>query len=216
MKSLFIVPLKPNTVPSLRNIIMDKLDEIRSAYRDVFQIIVDERGSGDGEIKSLDERQSHIAMIRQSILNDVLRPSHQDVFWLDADVIEFEVGIIGELMKHRDAIAAPMVLRRRGKVDVFYDTAGFVKDGVWANVFWPFFKSEDPVLEMESVGAFYRIPARVFFTGAFYHPVAGFTEHYSVCEFARRKMGMKVLCDRRFSAHHANLPEYGDKTHAYE
>jgi hypothetical protein len=215
MRSLFIVPLKPNTTYSLRELCMDKLDEVRRTYGESLQIVVDERGSGDGHVETLDERQSHIAKIRQSILEDVLRQEYQDVFWMDADILDFEVGVIGKMMAYRDIIVAPMVLKKHDQrlEESYYDTAGFVENGQWASEMSPYFKQTCDVIELDSVGAFYKVPARVYHSGAFYYPVAGYVEHYAVCEFAKRRMGMKVLCDTRLKVFHVRLEAYGDKTH---
>jgi hypothetical protein len=209
VKSLLIVPLKPNASQSMKTLCMEKLDEVRRMYGDSLQIVVDERGSGDAHITTHDDRQSHIARIRQSILNDVLQAEHKDVFWMDADIVYFDVRIFQKMMKFENAIVAPMVLLNNSKdhlgITFFYDLAGFIENGRWANRTAPYLSRNYTVIEMDSVGAFYKVPARVYHSGAFYYPVAGYTEHYSVCEFARRKLGMKVLCDARMEVYHHDL-----------
>jgi hypothetical protein len=161
-------------------------------------------------VRNLDDRQSHIAVIRQSILNDVLRPEHQDVFWMDSDISDFDVSVIEKMREYENAIIAPMVLWESRNEVLFYDLAGFIEDGRWARQHHPYFNQKGDVVELDSVGAFYKVPAEVYRAGAFYYPVAGYVEHYSICEFARRRMGMKVLCDTRLKVFHIDLTYYGE------
>lgn len=210
MRSLFIVPLKPNTVPSLKRLVCEKMEEVKRSYGDSIQVVIDERGSGDRSVVTLDDRQCHLSSIRQSILNDVLRSSHRDVFWMDADVLDFDVGVIGR-MREFGGICAPLVLFEGS--DAFYDLAGFVEDGVWIRQSVPYFNQTGNVVKLDCVGAFYRVPASVFFAGGYYYPVSGFTEHYSVCEFARLRMGMDVVCDTGMSVMHIDPRKYGQDHH---
>jgi GT2 family glycosyltransferase len=94
----------------------------------------------------------------------------------------------------------------------FYDVAGFVEQGRWARFEKPYFDQVGPVYDLESVGSCYLVNADLYRYGAAHTidrasdafiranglwetgvvranqvgPANSFTEHYSVCQFARR------------------------------
>lgn len=213
-KSLFIIPVKKNIDPRLLEICRRKADEIKKTYGDSIDVVINDSGPGDADIQNIDDRQSHMALVRQSILSASLKDDHTEVFWMDADLIEFDVGIIREFRKWKNVIVAPLVLVFDNGIKRFYDLCGFVdNNGRIAREARPYFDQSGAVLLLNSVGAFYMVPASVYRAGATYHPVAGYVEHYSICEFARRKLGMSVICDTRFEVLHAWLPDYGEKIH---
>lgn len=109
----------------------------------------------------------------------------------------------------------------------FYDIAGFVENGRWARFTQPYFDQFGPVYQLESVGSCYLVNADLYRNGA-QHSVdpaaralhdsgmpwpedaiarnqAGaadcFTEHYSVCAFARQA-GLPVQAFADLIAYH--------------
>lgn len=93
----------------------------------------------------------------------------------------------------------------------FYDVAGFIEKGRWARFTQPYFDQIGPVYELDSVGSCYLVNADLYRGGAKHAvdpatnrfisnksqwsekairenqvgPANSFTEHYSVCQFAR-------------------------------
>jgi hypothetical protein len=94
----------------------------------------------------------------------------------------------------------------------FYDIAGFVEQGRWARFTPPFFDQLGPVFELDSVGCCYLVNADLYRHGARHEldhasatfiaenrvwgedaifqnqhgPANSFSDHYSVCQFARK------------------------------
>jgi len=94
----------------------------------------------------------------------------------------------------------------------FYDIAGFVEQGRWARFTPPFFDQPGPVFELDSVGCCYLVNADLYRHGARHQldhasatfiaenraweedaicqnqhgPANSFSDHYSVCQFARK------------------------------
>lgn len=65
---------------------------------------------------------------------------------------------------------------------------------------------------MACVGCLYTVPVPVYLAGARHtdHPTN--TDHWAVCQTAR-KLGRTVTVDMRLRALHANLPKYGEAWH---
>jgi hypothetical protein len=107
---------------------------------------------------------------------------------------------------------------RQGRAtERFWDIGGFVENGHWANSQPPYFRQPGPIYELDSVGSCYVVHADIYRRGARHEvdpktreflasgrewtPKAhvegqagnpwAFTEHYSVCAFAR-KLGLPV------------------------
>jgi GT2 family glycosyltransferase/cephalosporin hydroxylase len=94
----------------------------------------------------------------------------------------------------------------------FYDIAGFIENGRWARFTQPYFDQPGPVYRLDSVGCCYLVNADLYRWGAKHEldyaskafiaenrtwpedaitrnqsgPANSFTDHYSVCEFARK------------------------------
>ncbi len=181
------------------------------------ELVIDKRGSGDHGIKTLLERVTHVAPIRQALIDDHLKDYHDYVFMMDSDITYYNLNIIQEL--YEDAgndIIAPMVLLNI-RVPFFYDTAGFVEmNGKHVSNHSPFFslRSFEKKREMLSVGAFYIIPSKVFREGAKYAVPenARWTEHNHLCQSARA-LGHKVYCREDLTVLHADLNQFGEKYH---
>jgi len=209
MKTLVLIPIKPNLPSPLRQRCLEQTQKLKAAFPDKIEIVMDGRGPGDFHIHHLAQRVEHMAALRQEFITCHLKPEHTHVLCADADVF-YEPDIVGKLWQYPNDIIAPMVLGE--DTDTYYDVAGFIEDGKWVNHLYPHFKQPGPVVELDSVGAFYMVPANVFRLGAYYYPTPGYTEHYSVCGFAKRN-GWKVLCDTRLVVYHACLEKYRERTH---
>ena len=112
----------------------------------------------------------------------------------------------------------------------FYDVAGFVEQGRWARFTPPYFDQIGPVYELESVGSCYLVNADIYRWGGRHEiDVAStnfvstnsvwpedtigrnqetkancFTEHYSICAFAR-SAGLPVRAFGDLIAYHQNI-----------
>lgn len=198
---LAICPIKKNIHPAIRQLAEQQLQSIGCEF------VLDDRGPGDADITGLSSRAEHVAHIRQEIVNENLKSHHDFIFMVDADVKYF-----GDIPRRLIAlggnnVVAPLVLLDK-MGSRFYDTAGFVSNGKWASHLPPYFEGD----ELDSVGCCYIIPAEVFRRGACYLPSDAYTEHYSVCQFAKR-MGYKVSCARELVVCHLFLTDYGEKWH---
>jgi len=109
----------------------------------------------------------------------------------------------------------------------FYDIAGFIESGRWARFTQPYFDQPGPVYRLDSVGCCYLVNADLYRWGAKHEldyaskafiaenrvwpddaieqnqtgPANSFTDHYSVCEFAR-KTGLPVQAFANLIAYH--------------
>ena len=104
----------------------------------------------------------------------------------------------------------------------FYDIAGFVEQGRWARFTPPFFDQPGPVFELDSVGCCYLVNADLYRHGARHEldhasatfiaenrvweedaicqnqrgPANSFSDHYSVCQFAREsRLPVRAFAD---------------------
>jgi glycosyltransferase involved in cell wall biosynthesis len=125
-----------------------------------------------------------ISPIRQGMIDDYLKESHDYVFWIDADLIYYPANLPSQLIdRNPSGISAPLVFLE-GEGERFFDTAGFVENKIWCKIYRPFFKQEGPIYNLESVGCIYLVPANIYRDGAKHTITQGFTEHMSVCLFA--------------------------------
>jgi GT2 family glycosyltransferase len=109
----------------------------------------------------------------------------------------------------------------------FYDIAGFIENSRWARFTQPYFDQPGPVYRLDSVGCCYLVNADLYRWGAKHEldhasrafiaenrvwpddaiaqnqsgPANSFTDHYSVCEFAR-KVGLPVQAFGDLIAYH--------------
>jgi hypothetical protein len=183
------------------------------ALRETTMVIVREfAGPGDKDINGFTERVRHLAPIRQRMIEKYLDDTYSHVFWLDSDIVHYPPSIIGDLLQTSttDIVAPAVYLERAG--ERWYDTAGFIEDGRWANLYPPHFSQEGPIISLDSVGCMYVVPADLYREGARHEYVHGLTDHYSVCRFARDH-GRKVLCDMRLRVYHARLARFGEVPH---
>ena len=179
------------------------------------------------------EREKRIALVRNHAIEDIKRevaagvspPTH--IIWMDADISFYKEDLFTKLVSasiDNLAVTAPMVFldHRSFKCPPgrFYDTAGFVNQEIRTGLWRPWFAGsgfgpELPELfELDgSVGCLYCVPWKVYEKGALHEPTNGrFTEHYSVCQTARR-FGYKLLVLTKEIALHAYLPDFGIEFH---
>jgi hypothetical protein len=126
--------------------------------------------------------------------------------------VRWPEGLIAWALEHNpDGVTAPAVVLDR-YVDRFYDTLGFLEQGKQARLYPPWFDQAGPIVELDSVGSCYIIPATVYRDGARYRDHAGATEHLSVMQ-ACRDAGRRVVANLSLTAVHAYLPEFGEPLH---
>lgn len=159
-----------------------------------------------------DGRFSAHARARNAVLDAIDLGAYDYLYWIDVDMVQWPSGLIDWALDYNpDGISAPAVVLHR-YVDRFYDTWGFIHQGQVAALYPPWFASDGPVLDMESVGCCYLLPAQIYRDGARYQDTPGATEHYSVMQ-AARSQGRRVLANLEIRAVHAYLPDYGEALH---
>lgn len=149
------------------------------------------------------------AAARNAMLDSYLRDDHTHVLWIDADLTSYPRDLASQLYAiDPENIVAPFVLIEQTRQ--FYDTRGFI-DIVWqhATPSSPYLQG-DSIVPMQSVGCCYLAPARAFRPSR-YLPIAGHTEHYSICATFD---GM-VWAARSVLVYHAALPRYGEDWHVW-
>ena len=214
---LVLIPTKPNMTAELLDASLAAEARMVARCRGRVQVVRDFRGSGDEALTGmsgmpgLNARVRRMAPIRQAIVDDHLRPWHSHVVWFDADVIRYPPDLPALFVdRHPNAVSAPRVLANETQ---WYDTAGFIdRDGKWASLHPPFFRSQGEILDLLGVGCVYCVPAGVYREGGRHEPDDEYTEHRSVCTKAR-EMGLRVLCDTSLTAYHAHLQDFGEAGH---
>lgn len=175
------------------------------------------------------EKYQPNANARNELIDRYLRPEHEWVLWLDADIIEAPQNLIAVLMEaaqrlggERPAVVAPMVWVERiagGRPAIpvggwFYDTGGFQKmDGSFADFEHGVDTGGGDEVEMRSVGCVYLAPADIYRAGLRYAPTGGEVEHLSLFRQARAA-GWSVWATRKAHVTHAYLPKWGEQWHS--
>lgn len=162
------------------------------------------------EIPSHPSKYIRHAMVRNYMLDTYLRPEHTHVLWIDSDLIDYPANIPTLLHEaNPDGITAPLVLLDKCGPR-FYDIGGFIEQGRRANLAPPYFQQEGAVVELDSVGCLYMVPAWLYQGGVRYAPPATdyYVEHWSVMQQAKRK-GVRVCALTDVVVRHAWLPEFG-------
>jgi len=130
---------------------------------------------------------------------------------IDQLIARAEGGIAAPLVLMEGDVAEPAYPTGFGP-GRFYDIAGFVEHGRWARFTPPYFDQGGPVYQLDSVGCCYLVNADLYRWGAKHEldpaskrfiaqhckwpddaiernqsgPANSFTDHYTVCEFARQ------------------------------
>lgn len=239
INAMVICPVKPGLNPVLLEN-QKRLIEAATAYAEQFDMRLhvmygDFAPPWAPPVKSHADRARHISSIRNAMILEVatavgLHTALADlthVIWMDADVVRYPEDLFYRLLDISDkhnAVTAPKVLlddtNGRTPPGRWYDTAGFIHKGQRAGLWFPYFlgeRNDKPLPELMeldgSVGCVYCVPWRVYAEGACHHfDTETTTEHYSVCQHARR-MGLKLLVLTEAAAYHAYLPDYGEAFH---
>jgi len=168
----------------------------------------------DAPITPDPEPYARHAGVRNALIADCLRPEHDAVLWVDADLVQYPATIIPRLdAVRRGGIAAPAVYLDKEAPGRWYDTGGFIEiENRHTPVWPPHFLQPGPVVNLLSVGCIYLAPAQIYRDGARYAPASPHVEHWPVMRFAAAR-GLPIVCDLRLAAYHAYLPDYGEGWH---
>jgi len=138
-----------------------------------------------------------------------------------------EGGIAAPIVLMEGGVSEPLSNKFGFGPGRFYDVAGFVENGRWARFTQPFFDQPGPVYQLDSVGSCYLVNADLYRNGGRHEidPASKkfikskrsweedaiqrnqsaaancFSEHYSVCQFARRA-GLPVQAFSDLVAYH--------------
>ena len=166
------------------------------------------------------------ARARNEFVQHYLKPHHDLVLWIDADIVDYPTSLPRQLYGVNPlGITAPLVLI--DKTWTFYDLFGFIKNGQRSSQSAPYFAGMNVPLpkfvELESVGSIYMSPAWLHRSTPFesevtngdLHPSLagyGYTDHWPIMRLAR-EVGLIVGCLTTAVAFHADLPSYGESWH---
>lgn len=221
---LAIIPMRPNMNASLRSKALAGVYGMLGANPGLdLSILIDTRHEPHRE--GDDTPWCRVCRVRNRIINSLDLTKHDYLMWIDADVVDYPPDLPTRLIE-TGGIVAPMVIVEKSAR--FYDRAAFVmlgKSNIAPNdwhfrderqlahdaPYWPSAPTAD-LVEMDCVGTIYIVPASVYLRGVRHTDHPAFTDHFEICRRAR-EMGIPVQVDRRFTAYHANLPEYGERWH---
>jgi len=229
---LVLIPVKPGAPPAASARARALAERALQSLPANSRVVLDERGIPAASRNEHPWRIAALAAIRQGMIDHHLRDERW-VFWADLDVVDYPADLITTLIRRaRCGIAAPLVLMAnavspRGGPR-FFDLAGFVEEGRWATMHPPFFRQPGPVYDLDSVGCCYLIAADLYRRGARHEEDPGsrrwiethgasaadtsrrdwtdlaYTDHYSVCAFARQH-GLPVRAFGDLIALHEHL-----------
>lgn len=164
------------------------------------------------------------ARARNHLIETCLCESHTHVLWLDVDLVRVPVDLIERLLAISDTdIVAPFVFmetldaRKPAGFENggwFYDTGGFIQNGLDARAWPPHFSGDTRLMELDSVGCCYLAPAWLYREGLRYQPNGDDVEHKSFMKAARER-NVKVLATSTLTVEHAYLPRYGEAWHTH-
>lgn len=193
---LVLIPLDPKLPSPLKERCLELSNLLpRANPHHCLEVLIDSRGPGRTENK-LGEFVSRSCSLRQELIGEHLKPHHDYVFWIDADVIAYPADLPTKLIERNPlGISAPLILLEEHSW-FFYDPAGFVEKGEWCRQYYPFFKQPGPIFDLDGVGCVYLVPASLYRDGARHEDAPGFTEHLSICRFAReRQLPVRAYAD---------------------
>jgi len=207
MKVLVATPARVSTPPALLQISEDFYQDLTWANR--------ERALYLNDYPPAEGTYQNNARARNDLIEAYLKPSHSHVLWFDVDLVDAPNDLIEQLASiTTEDIIAPFVLIEKNGLfppERFYDIGGFVQDGQRFS-FYPPYCAGGNLVELDSVGSCYLIPAAVYRRGARYNPIGDDVEHVSLMEQAR-KMSYRVFARRDMTIFHAFLPKYGERLH---
>ena len=166
------------------------------------------RGRADYVLK----RSMNLCHARNSLLDIYLKPEHEFVMWIDADIVDYPEDLALRLLREvSDGVIAPMILIEG--TDRYYDTYTHIDlKGTPARAATPYFDVDDDLIPMSCVGGCYLMPAEVH-RAMHYTPSGGpGMEHLTLMRVAK-KMGFDIFVTRRVKVYHADLPKWGEIYH---
>lgn len=201
MNILILQPYRPSTpLPILARArwLIDQL--IAATPEHTFRVIVED---GTPPADCGPEQFAPHAAVRNRMLDAHLTSYDDYVLWIDVDLSTYPADFVRHALTiNPGGITAPAVLW--GETTKFYDICGYIERGAWLSEWAPYsLHQPGPVVELESVGCIYLIPAWLFREGARYAHggVAPGVEHQAVCAFARER-GVRVIADLSQVARH--------------
>lgn len=209
---LCLIPVKKNLPHALQLKTFILAKTLQTVNGNYIEIVFDETGDGDSHIKTFEERAKHNGIIRQILIEKYLQSRHTHVLWIDSDIFYNPTTIVKNLLNlTKDGIGAPAIyLEDHGKR--WYDTKGFIENNKETPIHPPFFKQSGPIINLDSVGAFYMVHSDIYRTGVKHTDYTIATEHWPICQKAI-SIGRNVRCDLRITVTHAYLPKYGENSH---
>jgi hypothetical protein len=211
-KVLVPMPYKPTLHPKLVDMMLDNLEAL-TKNNPLFDIEIG--FNTDPEPRLADERVwAPVGRIRNKTIARFLRPEHDYVLWIDADIVQYPADLLTQLYQvNPKGITAPMVLIQG--CDTFYDTAGFVtlsmQNAVPQMPYWPRDIDSLAPFALAGVGACYLMPAWPY-QRDIWHQDTPWTDHWPMME-AIRQAGEQVLALPGCVVYHAHLPSYGENWH---
>jgi len=231
---LILQPTRPSNPPALRaraDALLARLEGANTGM--AFDICQDDSAV---LIPPHPSRYMRHATVRNYMLDTYLKPHHTHVLWIDSDLIDYSADLptrlldVAGLVPHicpqcgasalqRDCghqwnmpsgvIVAPFAMLDRCH-DRFYDIGGFIEKGNRARMWPPHFDQQLDVIELDSVGCCYLVPAALYHDGARYAPPPTdyYVEHWGVMQAAKRR-GYRIVALRDVKVVHAWLPDYG-------
>lgn len=211
MRILVTTPYRASAHPELLRqwrTSADRLMRLASDHQITAYMHLDAGGPVDGSWG----RFSAHARARNGLLDAIDVAAYDYLYWVDSDIVRWPTGLLSyALADNPDGVTSCAVtLDRNG--NRFYDIWGFLEDGRPARLFPPWFDQANRLVELDSVGCCYIIPAAVYAAGARYADTPGATEHFSVCQDAWRQ-DRRVVANLGIRATHAYLPDYGEALH---
>lgn len=217
MKNLLVaVPIKPDIHPSLKELALLNLSEL---VKETAKYCSVKAATYEYSVDDPD-RTWRCAKARNWLLETYLTPAYDYVLWIDADITKYPPDLPQQLFEvHPKAVVAPLVLveNTRG----FYDNVGFIENGGITETRPPYFEQTGRLIELDSVGCCYLIPADVYEHARYEKTpvdrkghhwslwIRGHTEHWSVMQKAK-ELGYSIWCTRDITVYHADLPTYGE------
>jgi hypothetical protein len=214
-KIIALMGMKSN----LNNILVEKaynlMGRMAQCCPDV-DIIIDRKPFEGCNLPHMERQKAMCDMRNNMIKKYVDFDYHTHVLTIDADLVDYPPSIPYLLAKYKNAVVGCANFLE-GHGFRFYDVAGYIEkyNGEFfpASLTPPYFKNVfNDTIELESVGLCYIVPAEVFKNYKYEPPTIWATEHFSICQGAK-KMGYKVLCDMHTAVTHAYLPNYGENCH---
>ncbi len=167
------------------------------------------------------QRYGGHARARNRLIEACLCEAHTHVLWMDVDLVKAPPNLIEALLAISEwDVVAPFVFVEMldakqspsfNNGGWFYDTGGFLRgDEHAADYGNPFKGYKGGVIELDSVGCCYLIPADLYRRGIRYAPDGDEVEHVGLMRQVKQ-VGRRVLATDHLQVTHAYLPKYGVK-----